>query len=393
MILLPLLIQAQTPVSPPQNLSRPAVENVVTLPTETGSTITVTGDNLKAAQADLDSCLRDHCPPKEDIKRSLTYAELQFIAGDYRGSHGTLAASRYRNARYAAELPHEVSGLHRALGRLTRLNGLPSSPITNASDAVYALRAGLPAGTPAIYQQRLEVGDAMAREGRAYGALQHYGWVAHSAEKAGLSDVLGQALVRTALVTSALAADHAEWRPRAKASIDQVLNRPEPGMRPYRNVVRTIAIQLASDSDRPAVIDKVLAEMEPDGDQQVAVYSPSILPRDLSEGATAVDAGPAFVDISFRVMPDGHVKDIEPVNLTTSTRPAWIDVVTKALAERRYTRLPHPTNSDGMLRLERYTFISRLGDDTGSRMMVRSTARQISRLDLTAAVTPVGARQ
>ena len=133
MILLPLLLQAQAPLSPPA----PPVETpIATLPTEDGSTITVTGSSLKATKADLEQCLRDHCPPKEDIQRSLTYAELQFIAGDYPGSHRTLTESRSRNARYAAELPVEVAGLHRAVGRVTRLNGLETSPVSSCADAV-----------------------------------------------------------------------------------------------------------------------------------------------------------------------------------------------------------------------------------------------------------------
>lgn len=390
MILLPLLFQAQTPLSSP---APPVEKPIATLPTEDGSTITVTGGNLKAAKADLDQCLRDHCPPKEDIQRSLTYAELQFIAGDYPGSHRTLTESRSRNAQYAAELPVEVAGLHRAVGRVTRLNGLETSPVTSFADAVYALRAGLPKGAPRIWEQRLEVGDALAREGRAYGALQHYSWVAHAADKAGMTDVLGMALVRTAILTNAIAADNPQWRQRAQESIDKVLRRTEPGMRPYRNVVRTIPIQLVPEKDRPAIIDKVVAELESDGEHQSLVYSPNIYPRDLPQGAALTEAGPAFVDISFRVMPDGHVTDIEPVNLTAATRPAWVDVVTKAIGERRYTALRNPGHADGTLRLERYTFISRQTPQAGSRIASRTADRQISRLDLTAAVDPVAARR
>lgn len=389
MIFLPLLLQVQAPQSPP---APPVEKPIATLPTEDGSTITVTGDNLKAAKADLDQCLHDHCPPKEDIQRSLTYAELQFIAGDYSGSHRTLTASRSRNARFAAEAPVEVAGLHRAVGRLTRLNGLKNSPIANFADAVYALRAGLPKNAPSIYEQRLEVGDALAREGRIYGALQHYSWVAHSAEKAGLTDVLGMALVRTAILTTAAAAEQPQWRQRAKDAVEKVLRRTEPGMRPYRNVVRTIPIQLVPEKDRPAMIDKVIAQLEPDGDHQSLIYSPSLYPRDLPQGAAATDNGPAFFDVSFRVLPDGRVTDVEPVNLTPATRPAWVDVVTKSLEQRRYTKLQKPSNPDGTLRLERYTFISRQGDESGSRIAARMADRQISKLDLTAAIAPATAR-
>jgi hypothetical protein len=141
------------------------------------------------------------------------------------------------------------------------------------------------------------------------------------------------------------------------------------------------------------MIDKVVAELESDGDHQSLVYMPNIYPRDLPQGAALTDDGPAFVDISFRVMPDGRVADIEPVNLTAATRPAWIDAVTKAMGERRYTALPKPTHPDGTLRLERYTFISRQETQSGSRMASRTADRQISRLDLTAAVDPVATKR
>jgi hypothetical protein len=357
-------------------------------PAETGTTVVVTGESLSSARAALVMCLAAKCPPKEDIAKSLAFADIQFLTGDYAGSRETLLAARHRNADHARTLPQDVASLHRALSRITRLNGIAVNPRVNAADAVYALRAGLPANAPAIFAQRLEVGDELAREGRLEGALQHYDWVAREAEKAGLNAMTGMAYLRSAVLLSAVAAEQPTYRYRAAAAIKRIVNLAGPDMLPFRNAARALHVQLAPPEDRASVAARLASEMEADASQrQMLVYAPMIDTSRIPFGAAAGQEAPAYADISFRVMPDGRVTDITAITVTRTMRPIWVEAVTKALAERRYTPRRAQPDDQGVLHMERYSFVSPFIADPGSRMPRRSPTRQINTTDLTPAVT------
>ncbi len=358
------------------------------IPAETESVVVVTGDNLEKTRRALDDCLARHCPPKEDITKSLAYAEMQFLNGDYPASYRTLLSARGRNARYDATWPREVADLHRATGRLAALNGVAINPRVNAADAVYALRAGLPANDPAIFEQRLAVGDELAREGRIEGALQHYDWVAREAQKAGQINLVGMSYVRTAVLLSALGSLYPEYRTRAREAVARILDRPEPEMLPYRNAARAIRIQLTDNGDQAAVAEKVIAEMEPgDTGRQTLVYAPAFRMEDFHFGAANGQEAAAYVDISFRVTADGHVTDIEPQQMSDIVSRQWVDVLTKALAERRYTPRLGTAGAEQGLRLERFSFVSPKVTTIRSRLPQRVPGRVINSVDLSPEAT------
>lgn len=369
MILLTLLLQSQ--------FSLP-------IPVDNGPTVVVTADSLSATKKALADCLAQRCPPKEDIARSLAYAEMQFLTGDYEASYRTLLSSRGRNSRYDSELPREVADLHRATSRLARLNGVPINPRVNAADAVYALRAGLPANDPAILAQRLEVGDELAREGRAEGAFQHYDWVAREAEKIGDFNLVGQSYLRSAVLQSALGSLYPEYRTRARDMAERILNRREPEMLPYRNAARAIQIQLADEKDREAVADQVIAEMEPgQTGRQMLVFSPSIRQEELHVGSAPGQEKASFIDFSYRITPDGHVVDIAPQNISDKLPAQWIKVVGEKLALRRYTPRSDADPEKGQ-RLERFSIVAPQAAYKGSRMRSRASTWELNTFDLTA---------
>lgn len=381
MLLLALILQVQSPPPPPRPELQP------TQPTEMGATVVVTGKNLSSTREALENCLAAKCPSKEDIAKSLDYAEVQFLTGDYKGSRETLLAARHRNADQASILPYDVARLHRALSRITRLNGIAINPRVNAADAVYALRAGLPADSPAIFAQRLEVGDELAREGRLDGALQHYDWVARQAEKAGLKAMTGMAYLRSAILLSAVAAEQPPYRYRAAAAVKRIMKLEGSDMLPFRNAARVLRVQIAPESDRASIVARLASEMEPSDDQQqMLVYAPMIDTSRMPFGSAAGEEAPAYTDISFRVMPDGRVTAVTPITVTQTVRPIWVEAVTKALIERRYTPRRAKAGDEGTLHLERYSFVSPLIDDPGSRMPRRSPTREINTTDLTAAI-------
>jgi hypothetical protein len=346
--------------------------------------VVVTADSLTKTKKSLEDCLAYKCPPKEDITRSLAYAEMQFLTGDYQASYRTLLSSRGRNSRYDAVLPKEVADLHRATSRLARLNGVPINPRVNAADAVYALRAGLPPNDPAILAQRLEVGDELAREGRAEGAFQHYDWVAREAVKIGDFNLLGQSYLRSAVLQSALGSLYPEYRTRARDMAERILKRPEPEMLPYRNAARAIQIQLAEEKDRAAIADQVIAEMEPgQSGRQMLVFSPSIRQEELHFGSAPGQEKANLIDFSYRITPDGRVADITPQNVSDKIPAQWINVVSQKLAMRRYTPRSDADPSKGH-RLERFSIVSPLAAYKGSRLRSRAATWELNTFDLTA---------
>ncbi|MEG3090349.1 hypothetical protein [Sphingomonas sp. PB1R3] len=381
MLLLAFTLQVQSPPPPPRPELHP------NQPAEMDATVVVTGKSLPSTREALEKCLATKCPSKEDIAKSLAYAEVQFMSGDYKGSRKTLLAARHRNANQASSLPYDVARLHRALSRITRLNGIAINPRVNAADAVYALRAGLPAASPAIFAQRLEVGDELAREGRLNGALQHYDWVAREAGKAGLKASTGMAYLRSAILLTAVAAEQPPYRNRAMAAVTRIMKLEGSDMLPFRNAARALQIQIVPEQDRASIAARLAPEMElGDDGQQMLVYAPMIDTSRMPFGSAAGEEAPAYADISFRVMPDGRVTDVTPITVTQTVRPIWVEAITKALAERRYTPRRAKAGDGGMLHLERYSFVSPLIADSGSRMPRRSPTREINTTDLTAAI-------
>ncbi|MFV3517260.1 hypothetical protein ACNJD8_21870, partial [Mycobacterium tuberculosis] len=100
------------------------------------------------------------------------------LDGDYPAARQTLLTARHRNAAFDKTYPMQVSDLHRALNRLSTLDGWRDSARLSAVDATDALRAGLPSGDPTILSQRLFSASQLAREGRIIGATQIYNDVA-----------------------------------------------------------------------------------------------------------------------------------------------------------------------------------------------------------------------
>lgn len=321
--------------------------------------IVVTGQRVEKARKALNQCLARQCPPRDGILLSLTLADAQFMEGDYQDSRRTLIAARHRNARFARRYPLEVAALHRATGRLYSLNGRPDRALGRGADAVDALQTRFDPVSREVLLQRLSNGDVLLRTHQVGAGLARYADVARAAEKAGLLDVQGLALLRRAMLLTAMAESIWSYRDLAERARAAILDNRDPRFLPFRNAVRIMPIRNAQDEEaRMAAIDTVMAQLEPDPSSNptpLLVYQPSLRIDDFRFGVASGNSDPAFVDISFRILPSGRTGDIHVINLVGPVIPLWTDNLIKAIAKRRYAPL---ARTDGQLRLERTSFVA-----------------------------------
>ncbi len=380
----------------------------------TGAEIVVTGERVEKARKALNQCLAKGCPPRDDILLSLTLADAQFLEGDYWYSRRTLMATRHRNARFASRYPLEVAALHRATGRLHSLNGKPERALGRGADALDALRTRYDPASREVLLQRLSNGDGLIRTQEIEAGLARYADVARAAESAGLLDIQGLALLRRAMLLTSIAESIWSYRKLAERARAEILDNRDPRFLPFRNAVRIMPVREAKTEEaRKAVIETVMAQLEPDPSPRpnpLLVYQPSLRIEDFQFGAASGSSDPAFVDISFRILPSGQTADIHIINLVGPVAPLWTDIVMKAIAKRRYAPLAH---ADGQFCLERTSFVSdvisgtsaggggginalaktpdtmmRAAASAPSRMPHRSAERRLEIMDLTPKLEP-----
>lgn len=348
--------------------------------------IVITGKPLAETKAALDACLARKCPPKEDIAVTIAHAENQFIGGDYTGARRTLGQSRGRNNRFAKTLPIEVSDLNRAYGRMSNVDGQPDSGRLAQIDSLDALKAGLDSDDTRIFAQRLMVADEFARVGRLRGAEDIYKKVAKQARQAGQLRVMGMAMLRDAVLHGAVASVNPDYRAAAERKIAKIENSPEPELADFRNAAKLLRAHLAVYENDPTKLDKAIAEIPPSSSgKPVLIYQPPLVSPQPLEGrnATTPTAAPQWIDLRYRVAADGTVHDIDILRDSGTISRDWPKDVLKTVAKRRYAPLIPPPGTDGMVRVERFSYVHDMMTTTGSRMAVRSIYGRITSLDIT----------
>lgn len=345
--------------------------------------IVVKARPLASYKSDLDACIARQCPPKEEIAASLSYAEAQLLSGDYAGSRSTLLKARGRNARFAAELPIDVSDLHHANARLADLNGRPETGRVGMFDVVGALKAGLPDDDARVMAARLMVGDAFAKDGRFYAAMSHYRWVEKLSRKANMPLVVGMAKFRRAALLATVATVATGMRPEARRAADEILRSPDPNWAAFRNGMRLVPAYLAPERERPALLEAAVASLEPQGSDEVQlVYH---LPIDLTavaEGASSGEQKTQWADVAFRIGADGRVTDVEVLRQSERLAEWWLAPALKSLRARRYAPLRLSPGSPGITRLERYSLISDQVASKETRIAVRASKQRVDIIDL-----------
>ena len=376
MLILPIALLLSTALAQ----SAPAEQK----PASGDDTIVVTAKRLHDAQAALAECLARHCPPKEEIEASLSYAEQQFLDGDYEKSRRTLLDARHRNAKYAGTLPVEVADLMRANGTLARMNGYTDAARIDAIDSLDALKSGLETGDARILMQRLAVGDQFAREGNLSGALGFYDAVSGQALRSGLVQVEGHALLRKAVLLVAVANVRPGEKGEARRAIRELASLKGDDLASFRAAAQTLTQTLADwhGSGREAIKAAAAGTLATSATQDpVLLYWKRIdIPQ--MKGGVSLESVTQWANITFLITPDGSVRDIEAVDRSPGFDDHWVDAVRKSLASRVYRPV---AAKGGVRRIERYSLVHDLIPAKWSRSRARALTPRIEVTDITPA--------
>jgi hypothetical protein len=249
------------------------------------------------------------------------------------------------------------------------------------------------ADSPALLAQQLETGDMQARLPRVYMARDTYERVARRAHAAGLLAIEGHALLRLAVMYAALQDVDPSWSWRTRATLARIAKTTEPELKPFRDAGLLLAAQLADRNGDKGAIDRMIAELARNpGDRPMLVFAPSYQPE-FGEQRVEMTSQTArmnvdrvdgqWVDIRFRIRPDGSVADADIVRASPTLEKAWVGPVLTSIAARRYTPFAALAGMPGKFHVERYTRTARETTVTGSLIKDREPTSRIEMLDLT----------
>ncbi len=361
-------------------------------PTTGGPDIVVTGMSLKDAKAALAACIAQHCPPDKDVDATLAVAETQFVSGDYKDARETMLKSIARNKRFANAYPVPVSDLLRANSRVAVHLGEQTAYFSGALDVLGALKAGLPGDDWRVLGAQVELGDAYAKTGRLSAAIDLYHKVARRAHDLKLPRVEGYALLRVAMVYAAASdrRDDVNYSAAIDASNALIANR-DPALAPFARSAKVLKLKLAVRRGDPGAVDRLIAEYRVGtSTTPVLLYAPKI---ELGDRAIRSDQGGEtlnrvlldnvdnqWVDVSFEVLPDGKVGELEVLRKSDGLSGDWVKPILTSISGRRYA--PLAADSGAALRVERYTFTAAWTTVTGTRLRVRAPVPTIEAVDL-----------
>lgn len=354
-----------------------------------GQTIVVTGRPIDESRRALAQCLARKCPPDEDIDATLAHAENLFVAGDYKAARHTTLASIGRNRRHAKAYPVPVADLYRSNGRIAAHLGEGNSYESSTNAVARSLRAGLPDSDLRLVAAELEKAEMYASLGRIERARQIYAQMQREALRLGRGEIAANIRLRAAWLHQ-LEGNEAFARAALKEiAADRTLAAKLP-----RAAALVLLARLDRRRGKPVASDALVRELREVSDRQVLLFSP---PVDTPTNAAAVGVVGSslrrmpmqrfekqWVDVSFRISPEGRVSDVEMLRSQGSTD--WAGPVLRAIAGRVYSPA---SGSEGQRRVERYSLTS-LQDytTTGTHLRQRSPQARIEMLDLTAEPEP-----
>lgn len=351
--------------------------------------IVVTGTPLATTQKRLADCLAQNCPPVEDIAASLAHAENQLLSGDYNGSRGTLAASHNRNARYAKQYPTEVSDLDRAYGRLTDMTGYPDRSRIIQIGSLDTLKEGFESGDARILIQRIMVADEFVKVGRLPAARDLYRKVEKEARAKGEIVVAGMVMQREASLYTALATVDPGYNGLASAKIARLERAREPQLVSLKVSAAILRARLARTKDRGKAIDEAIdriADKSPAA-TPVLVYAEPPFETPPATGVARREPSdqPEWIDVSFRIDAKGRVSDVQQLRNSPRISNNWTKDVLASVATRRYLPLALKPGTDGVDRVERFTYAFDVAESTtGTHLANRGSAGRLTSLDITA---------
>ncbi len=414
-------LQAATQIAPVQGKVDPIV--VVATP-------------VADAKAALDACVARRCRPDEDIRATLALAETQLLGGDYRDARKTLLASLGRNDDFAKAYPIPVSELYRANGKVAAHLGFDKDYFRSTFGIYHTLKNGLPPDDSRKYMAMMEVAEMMYRTRGHTRARYYYDRLADEARRDGRDDIAAIAQLRSAIRHLPAGSEMQMTEIRKIANLEG--DRMRAPVLEAKVALARMAYQKGDEAGAQAIQDE-LAKLNIK--RPMLIYQPSyaMVARELDSGSEvnvplapgpAISANgeggggggrmPAFqlpsggdpnglqssnrgsitgilalsqwsstkrmagsfddmwADISFRIMPDGKVSDVQIVR--SNGNLFWTKPLLVSLSMRRYTA-GKPSNPPA-IRTERYTYTSGYEGQTGTRAQQRSPKARVEYIDL-----------
>ena len=390
-MLLAALLAATTSTAAPAAAPLPAQP-----PAEPGSVIVVTGKPLDATRRALEECIARKCPAEEDIGATLAHAENLFVAGDYKQARAVLKKSIGRNGDEAARLPIPVAGLYRANGRVAAHLGEGEDYHRSAYRSWTILKEGADVPEWQRLAARLEVANMISSLQGLWAGRRAYLQLAEEADRAGRADIA--AIARLKAIWAEYVAT--PTRPVEK-QLWRIANEANPATRQSRLGALILLARIERDrkSKQGAAAEALIKELSATrSTKPTLLYAPEIsqLRGDkwnpdpsavrgysVTQRMAAENFDDRWVDIAFRIEPNGRVADVEIVRESGSTR--WAEPVLGAIAGRVYAPL---ADGQSQYRLERFTWTSNWDTRIDTRLRVRSPEGVIQSLDLTAGPPP-----
>jgi hypothetical protein len=356
-------------------------------------TITVTATRLEDLAAAARRCERRGCPTREDIAVSVSYASALFDAGNYRESKRLLAAAVARTRGATRAEPIAVSLLYQAQATLSTHEGdqVTTRRATWASRNVLANAPNVPILSRLSAEFR--VADWQLRTGDRIAAEARFRAIAKQARAAGNDALADVADLRRALALSAM-----RRRLESRALLEAMAARTDPGSVDVRRAALATAARLASVTDGKAAADAFTTRLAgiAAGDEPHLVSAPPFptpgapTPNDpltlvsVDRGPrSAAIAGLLWVDIGFRIKPDGSVGEVSI--LRGSKQIDWARQLVDYISGRLYSGfMPQAADRAGRYRVERYTMTADYGTPIGSLVRRRIENPRFEMMEMTA---------
>jgi len=358
---------------------------------EEEKTIVVTARSLADTANDLAGCVARNCPPDEDVKATLTHAENQFVAGDYKAARQTLLKSVGRNRDDAKGYPVPVSDLHRANARIAAHLGEGQSYLLATLDSRSALKAGLPDDDWRVLVSTIEVADMRAKLGYPDEAERIYAEVSQKARARNWTALVWASEVRTALIQ--LNSPGTAEKAKGRRALEALALTEGAEARPIRLAAKVLLARSARKAGSDAETEALIAEYAAQGGsaRPTLIFAEAIkqLPeidnqtRANSLGKMAMDTyEDRWADVGFWVQPDGRVNEVEVLR-SSGKGLDWTKPVLTSLTSRRYAPLKVEPGDPGFYMVERYTLTAMWEDRLGTRIRQRARAPRIERIDMT----------
>ncbi|GGE96326.1 tetratricopeptide repeat protein [Sphingomonas prati] len=333
-------------------------------------------------------CLNRQCTPVQDAQVMIAVAEQRLREGKYVLAKEMLAKSVARNRKFEKTFPRSLAALYNAYGTVAFHEGDTEQFQRATSRQVGVLRRNLPRTDPSVVYATIQVGDMWVKLKRARSAETSYAAAEKEAREQGQGvAALAASLRRVSLMTATGRMEQAET---LLAAVEQDPQANEPAIRTGVQVARA---RLGMKRGNGGNVDSLVNGIAPAADGEPVLVQAPALSESAADHAkeTArrfltrtpgddIPSGIEWVDVGFRVRPDGKTDQIAVLRGTLPTSLTR-DIVAK-IAARRYAASSTDTAGANANRLERYTYRGTYRVPINSRIRRRWGAADMTVLDL-----------